>query len=53
VLPEPPLAVSVLLPPRVIVAGLADALVGAVGSALTVTVVVAQVELPQLLSQRT
>ena len=52
--PDPPVAVNVLLAPEQIVAGLADADVGATGSGLTVTVVVAQVELPQLaVSQRT
>ena len=51
--PDPPVAVSVLLAPEQIVDGAAFADVGATGSALTVTVVVAQVELPQLLSHRT
>jgi len=52
--PEPPVAVNVLLDPEQIVDGLADADVGATGSGLTVTDVVAQVELPQLVvSQRT
>ena len=54
VVPDPPVAVSVLLEPEQIVDGLADASVGATGIGLTVTDVVAQVELPQLvLSQRT
>ena len=53
VVPEPPVAVRVLLAPEQIVVGLADADVGATGSGLTVTDVVAQVELPQLFSQRT
>ena len=53
VVPDPPVAVNVLLCPELIVDGLADAEVGATGSGLTVTVVVAQVELPQLFSQRT
>ena len=52
VVPDPPVAVSVLLDPEQIVVGLADADVGATGSGFTVTVVVAQVELPQLFSQR-
>jgi len=51
--PDPPVAVSVLLDPEQIVVGLADADVGAIGSGFTVTDVVAQVELPQLFSQRT
>ena len=52
--PDPPVAVNVLLAPEQIVVGLADADVGATGSGLTVTDVVAQVELPQLaVSQRT
>ena len=53
VVPDPPVAVSVLLAPEQIVDGLADADVGATGRELTVTVVLAQVELPQLFSQRT
>jgi hypothetical protein len=53
VVPEPPVAVNVLLDSEQIEDGLAEADVGATGSGLTVTVVVAQVELPQLLSQRT
>ena len=53
VVPDPPVAVNVLLAPEQIVVGLADADVGATGSGLTVTDVVAQVELPQLFSQRT
>jgi hypothetical protein len=53
VLPDPPLAVSVLLSPEQIVDGLALASVGATGSGFTVTGVVAQVELPQPFSQRT
>ena len=53
VLPDPPLTVSVLLAPEQIVAGLADADDGAVGSGLTVTVVVTQVELAQSFIQRT
>ena len=52
-MPDPPVAVNVLLAPEQIVDGLAEADVGATGSALTVTVVVWQVELPQLFSQRT
>ena len=51
--PEPPVDVRVLLAPEQIVAGLAEADVGATGSGLTVTVVVAHAELPQLFSQRT
>ena len=51
--PDPPVAVRVLLAPEQIMVGLADADVGATGSGLTVTDVVAQVELPQLFSQRT
>ena len=51
--PDPPVAVNVLLAPEQIVVGLADADVGATGSGLTVTDVVAQVEFPQLFSQRT
>ena len=51
--PDPPVAVNVLLPPAQIADGLAEADVGATGSGLTVTDVVAQVELPQLFSQRT
>ena len=51
--PDPPVAVNVLLVPEQIVVGLADADVGATGSGLTVTDVVAQVELPQPFSQRT
>ena len=53
VLPDPPEAVSVLLAPEQMVAGLADAEVGATGSGLTVKLVVAQVELPQAFIQRT
>ena len=53
VVPDPPVAVKVLLAPEQIVDGLALAEVGAAGAALTVTVVVWQVELPQLFSQRT
>ena len=53
VVPEPPTAVNVLLAPEQIVDGAALADVGAVGSGVTVTVVVWQVELPQLFSQRT
>ena len=54
VVPDPPVAVSVLLAPEQIVVGLAEADVGATGSGLTVTVVVAQVELPHPgVSQRT
>ena len=53
VVPDPPVAVNVLLAPEQIVVGLADADVGAIGSGFTVTDVVAQVELPQLFSQRT
>ena len=41
VLPDPPLAVSVELPPEQMLAGLADADVGAVGNALTVRTTVA------------
>ena len=52
--PDPPVAVNVLLAPEQIVVGLADADVGATGSGLTVTEVVAQVEFPQpAVSQRT
>ena len=51
--PDPPVAVSVLLAPEQIADGLADADVGATGIELTVTDVVAQVELPQLFSHRT
>ena len=51
--PDPPVAVNVLLDSEQIEDGLADADVGATGSGLTVTDVVAQVELPQLFSQRT
>jgi len=40
--PDPPVAVNVLLAPEQIVVGLADADVGATGSALTVAVTVAQ-----------
>jgi len=53
VVPEPPVAVNVLFDPEQIVDGAAFADVGAVGSGFTVTVVVWQVELPQLFSQRT
>ena len=53
VLPDPPLTVRVLLAPEQMVAGLADADVGATGSGLTVTDVVAQVEAPQPFIQRT
>ena len=53
VVPDPPVAVNVLLAPEQIVVGLADADAGATGSGLTVTDVVAQVELPQPFSQRT
>ena len=53
VVPDPPVAVNVLLAPEQIAVGLADAEVGATGSGLTVTDVVAQVELPQPFSQRT
>jgi hypothetical protein len=51
VVPDPPVAVSVVLAPEQIVDGLADAEDGAVGPALTVTVVVTQDEFPQLLSR--
>ena len=52
--PDPPVAVRVVLAPTQIAAGLANADVGATGNGLTVTDVVAQVELPQLaVSQRT
>ena len=51
--PDPPVAVNVLLAPEQIVAGLADADVGATGAVLTVTDVVAQVEFAQAFSQRT
>ena len=37
VVPDPPVAVSVLLPPEQMIAGLADADVGATGPGLTVT----------------
>ena len=47
VVPDPPVAVNVLLAPEQIVVGLADAGVGATGSGLTVTDVVAQSELTQ------
>ena len=47
VLPEPPEAVKVLLAPEQIVAGLADADVGATGSGFTVTVVPGAPELQQ------
>jgi hypothetical protein len=50
--PEPPVAVSVVLAPEQIVDGLADAEDGAVGNALTVTVVLAHVELPHVFSHR-
>ena len=53
VVPDPPVAVSVLLAPEQIVVGLADADVGATGSGFTVTVVVWHVELPQLFSHLT
>ena len=53
VVPDPPVAVSVLLDPEQIADGAALADVGAVGSGFTVTVVVWQVELPQLFSHRT
>ena len=54
VVPDPPVAVNVLLEPEHIVDGAALADVGATGSGLTVTVVLWQVELPQLaVSQRT
>ena len=52
VLPDPPEAVSVLLAPAQMAAGLAPADVGATGSGLTVTLVVTQVELPQAFSHR-
>jgi hypothetical protein len=42
----------VVLAPEQIVDGLAAAELGAVGAEFTVTVVLAQVELPQLFSQR-
>ena len=51
--PDPPVALSVLLPPEQIVAGVAAADVGATASGFTVTDVVAQAELPQPFSQRT
>ena len=51
VVPDPPVAVSVAFSPAQIGPSLlAD--VGATGSGFTVTVVDAQVELPQLFSQR-
>ncbi len=53
VVPQPPVAVSVLLAPEQIVEGEAFADVGAVGNGFTVTVVVWQVELPQLFSHLT
>ena len=53
VAPDPPVAVNVLFDPEQIAVGLADADVGATGSGLTVTDVVAQVEFPQPFSQRT
>ena len=53
VVPDPPVAVRVLLEPEQIVDGAAFAEVGAVGSGFTVTVVVWQVELPQPFSHRT
>ena len=53
VVPNPPVAVSVLLTPEQMVAGLADADVGATGGGLTGTVKQKQVELPQLFSHLT
>jgi hypothetical protein len=52
VVPDPSLTDSVLLCPEQIGFGLAEAVVGATGSGLTVTVTLAQVELPQEFSQR-
>jgi hypothetical protein len=46
-LPDPPVAVNVLLAPEQIASGLADADIGATGVAFTVTVTLAQAELPQ------